>query len=303
MNSAINVQHIQKYFGQTQAVKDVSFEVRPGEIFGLLGPNGSGKTTSIRIILDIYKPDAGKVEVLGGAMDEDKKNRIGYLPEERGLYQDVPLERCLTYLATLKGMTEEEVKAQLPAYLEKFDLTTHARKKVKELSKGMQQKAQLIATLIHQPDLIIIDEPFSALDPVNTQLVKDLLVEQRKLGKAIIMSTHQMSQVEMLCDSLVLINSGEVLLDGSLRAVRDQFSSDYLLIETDSQLPATLPGIAEIVPQNTHIKLVPQADMPRDQVLPMLMREGIQLKSFQYGVPSLEEIFIKVVREGGPQNE
>ena len=215
---SIHVEHISKSFGNTQAVRDVSFDVVPGEIFGLLGPNGSGKTTSIRIILDILQPDSGSVSILGGPMSEAKKNQIGYLPEERGLYQDILLDKCLEYLATLKGMTPQEIKQKLPAYLEEFDLCDHRKKKVKELSKGMQQKAQLIATLIHNPQVIIIDEPFSALDPVNTQLVKDILKQQRDAGKTIIMCTHQMNQVEQLCDKIVLIDKGEVLLYGGLGA-------------------------------------------------------------------------------------
>ena len=152
---SIHVEHISKRFGDTQAVKDISFDVVPGEIFGLLGPNGSGKTTSIRIILDIFKPDSGSVSILGGPMSEAKKNQIGYLPEERGLYQDILLDKCLEYLATLKGMSPQQIKQKLPAYLEEFDLSAHKKKKVKELSKGMQQKAQIISTILHQPELII----------------------------------------------------------------------------------------------------------------------------------------------------
>ena len=216
---SIHVEHISKRFGDTQAVKDISFDVVPGEIFGLLGPNGSGKTTSIRIILDIYQPDAGSVSILGGPMTEAKKNQIGYLPEERGLYQDILVDKCLEYLATLKGLNPQQIRQKLPAYLEEFDLSAHKKKKVKELSKGMQQKAQLIATLIHDPQVIIIDEPFSALDPVNTQLVKDILKKQRDAGKTIIMCTHQMNQVEQLCDKIVLVDKGEVLLYGGLQDI------------------------------------------------------------------------------------
>ena len=178
----ITVDKISKTFGEVKAVHEVSFEVSPGEIFGLLGPNGAGKTTSIRIMLDIFKPDSGTVSVLGGAMTEEKKNRIGYLPEERGLYQDIPLERCLVYLATLKGMNADDAHQKVTGYMERFDLIDWRKKKVKEMSKGMQQKAQLIATLVHQPEVVIIDEPFSSLDPVNTQMVKDLLLEERNRG-------------------------------------------------------------------------------------------------------------------------
>jgi len=161
--STIIAENISKSFGAVKAVRNVSFEVEPGEIFGLLGPNGAGKTTSIRIILDIFKPDSGSVSILGGAMNESKKDRIGYLPEERGLYQDIPLERCLVYLATLKGMEETAAHHRIGEFLERFDLADSRRMKVKELSKGMQQKAQLINTLVHNPEVIIIDEPLPLL--------------------------------------------------------------------------------------------------------------------------------------------
>ncbi len=215
--ATIDVRNVCKRFGKQQVVDDVSFEVVRGEIFGLLGPNGAGKTTTIRMILDIFKPDSGTISILGGPMTEDKKDRIGYLPEERGLYQDISLERGLVYLATLKGLSASEAQKRIQTWLERFDLADHKNKRIKELSKGMQQKAQLIATLVHEPELIIIDEPFSALDPVNTQMVKDLLREQRDAGKAIVMCTHQMHQVEELADRLVLINRGQSVLYGSRR--------------------------------------------------------------------------------------
>ena len=301
--SKIMVNHISKRFGKTQAVRDISFEVRSGEIFGLLGPNGCGKTTSIRIILDIYQPDSGSAEVLGGPMTAEKKAKIGYLPEERGLYQDVPLERCLTYLASLKGMSDEAIKAKLPVFLEKFDLTAHAKKKAKELSKGMQQKGQLIATLIHDPEVIIIDEPFTALDPINTQLVKDVLDEERQKGKAIIMCTHQMSQVESLCDRLVLVDQGRVLLMGSLEEINERFKTDEVLVKPLSQLPATLKGVKEIVPMNGSIKLIPEEGIQPSQLLAMLVEQGVALESYKTLVPSLDEIFIRVVEEGKQKDE
>ncbi|MEA4812167.1 MAG: ATP-binding cassette domain-containing protein [Anaerolineaceae bacterium] len=299
----VSVQKISKSFGQTQAVKDVSFEVNPGEIFGLLGPNGSGKTTTIRIILDIYRQDSGSVSILGGPMSEAKKNHIGYLPEERGLYQDVQLVRCLSYLATLKGMSNEQIEAKLPVYLDKFDLTQHKNKKLKEMSKGMQQKAQLISTLIHEPDVIIVDEPFSALDPVNTQLVKDILREQREAGKTIVMCTHQMNQVETLCDRLVLIDKGEVLLYGGLYGIRDRFSTNAILINSDANLPESLPGIAKVEENGLTLKLTPQEGVLPQDLLNTLVGSGVHLKSFEVATPSLDEIFIRVVKEGNAQNE
>ncbi len=299
----VSVAHISKRFGSTEAVKDVSFEVSPGEIFGLLGPNGSGKTTTIRIILDIYRQDSGSVSILDGPMSETKKNHVGYLPEERGLYQDVQVERCLSYLATLKGMTQDQIAAKLPGYLEKFDLTDYKKKKMKELSKGMQQKAQLIATLIHDPQVLIIDEPFSALDPVNTQLVKDILREQREAGKTIIMSTHQMNQVETLCDRIVLIDKGQVLLYGDLHKIRDQFTTNAILINSDVNLPQDMPGIASVEENGLTLKLTPQEGVMPQDLLNILVNHGVNLKNFEVATPSLDEIFIRVVNEGKTKNE
>lgn len=299
----IVVNQIAKSFGDTKAVKDVSFSVRPGEIFGLLGPNGSGKTTSIRIILDIYQPEHGEITILGGPMTEEKLNHIGYLPEERGLYQDVEVARNLTYLATLKNMTKEQIDQKLPAWLERFDLSEHQKKKTKELSKGMQQKAQLIAALIHDPEIIIIDEPFSALDPVNTQLVKDLLIELRDQGKTIIMCTHQMNQVEKLCDRLVLIDHGTVLLEGSLKEVQQRFASNQVLIQTDSELPESLPGVQSIEEEGLYYRLTPSDGTTSHAILQQLMDQRIGLNSFEIATPTLDEIFIKVVKEGRNGNE
>lgn len=299
----IVVNHIAKSFGDTKAVKDVSFSVRPGEIFGLLGPNGSGKTTSIRVILDIYQPDQGNITILDGPMTEEKLNHIGYLPEERGLYQDIEVARNLTYLATLKNMTKEQIDQKLPTWLERFDLTEHQKKKTKELSKGMQQKAQLIAALMHEPEIIIIDEPFSALDPVNTQLVKDLLIELRDKGRTIIMCTHQMNQVEKLCDRLVLIDHGTVLLEGSLKEVQEQFSTNQVLIQTNSDLPESLPGVQRVEEEGLYYRLTPSDGVTPHAVLQQLIDQKISLNSFEIATPTLDEIFIKVVKEGRNGNE
>lgn len=291
----IVVDKIAKSFGVVKAVKDVSFEVNPGEIFGLLGPNGAGKTTSIRIILDIFKPDAGKVSILGGPMTEEKKDRIGYLPEERGLYQEIQLERCLVYLATLKGLEENDARTRVGEYLERFDLASSRHKKVKELSKGMQQKAQLINTLVHQPDMVIIDEPFAALDPVNTQMVKDILKEQRNVGKTIIMCTHQMHQVEELADRIALINKGETVLYGSLTDIRRRYASDGVVIRTLSELPTALPGVREIRDHNSSKLLKFEAGQTPQSILNMLVDKNIILEQFEIAMPTLDEIFIQVV--------
>jgi len=297
--ATISVDQISKSFGSLRAVDNVSFEVNSGEIFGLLGPNGAGKTTMIRIILDIFKPDTGTVSILGGPMSEEKKNAVGYLPEERGLYQDIQLERCLVYLATLKGLPEAQARERVNQYLERFELANWRKKKLKELSKGMQQKAQLITTLVHQPKVVIIDEPFSALDPVNTQMVKDLLIEERDKGTCIVMCTHQMHQVEELADRIVLINKGKSMLYGDLQDVRRQFASDAVLVRTTETLPASLPCVREITPHNSAMLLKFNQGCTSQDVLKALVERNIHLEQFELAMPTLDEIFIQVVKDEG----
>jgi len=295
---AVEVSHVRKSFAATQAVADVSFAVDPGEIFGLLGPNGAGKTTTIRILLDLFKPESGTVSILGGPMTEAKKDRIGYMPEERGLYQDVTVEQCLVYLATLKGVPAPEARRRLSTWLERFDLAAHRTKKIKELSKGMQQKAQVIATLVHRPDVIIIDEPFAALDPVNTQLVKDVLMEVRKEGAAILMSTHQMHQVEELCDRIVLIDHGRNVLLGGLDDIRREFAGHAVLVRTIGDL-AGLPGVADVAPLYGAMKLTLAAGTTPQSVLKEMIARDMAVEKFEVALPSLDEIFIRVVGKGG----
>jgi ABC-2 type transport system ATP-binding protein len=293
----VQVSHIQKSFGNIKAVQDVSFEVEKGEIFGLLGPNGAGKTTTIRVMLDIFKPDAGTVSILGGAMSEEKKDLIGYMPEERGLYQDIPLERCLVYLATLKGLSSSEASQRLGDYLDKFDLLPHKNKKVKELSKGMQQKAQIIAAILHDPELIIIDEPFTSLDPINTQLVKDLMLELHEKGVTIIMSTHQMHQVEELSDRILLINEGRNVLYGDLDSIRREYAGHAVMVKTEQTIP-DIPSVESIVQHNSATKLILTEGSSPQEVLSSLVAEDITLDKFEIALPTLDEIFIKVVKGG-----
>jgi len=296
----VELNHISKSFGMVKAVNDVSFTVEKGEIFGLLGPNGAGKTTSIRVLLDIFKADSGTASILGGPMSEAKKAHVGYMPEERGLYQDVQLDRCLVYLATLKGLTPLEANQRMDEYLQRFDLAAHKKKKVKELSKGMQQKAQLIVTLLHQPELLIVDEPFAGLDPVNTQMVKDLLREQKARGVTILMSTHQMHQVEELCDRLVLIDHGRTVLYGGLDEIRRQFSGHAVLVRTSGTIP-TLPGVETVERHNSayHLTLSPTTNT--QDVLRTLVERGVPIEQFEIAAPSLDEIFIRVVTENRPE--
>jgi ABC-2 type transport system ATP-binding protein len=294
--SAVELTHITKTFGSVRAVDDVSFSIDKGELFGLLGPNGAGKTTAIRCMLDIFKPDSGTVSILGGVMDEAKKDHIGYMPEERGLYQDISLERCLNYLGALKGLSPAQVKLSSQAYLERFDLAAHRTKKVKELSKGMQQKAQIIATLLHQPDLLIVDEPFSGLDPINTQLVKDLLRELHQQGVTIILCSHQMNLVEELCDRIVLIDHGRALLYGDLEEIRRRFSGHAVIVDTHDSLPS-LPGVEQVEKFNSSYKLTMSTSVQPQEVLRALVEKNIRVDGFRIAMPSLDEIFIRAVKD------
>ncbi len=294
---AVDVSHLAKRFGDTQAVADVSFAVERGEVFGLLGPNGAGKTTTIRLILDIFKPDGGAVSILGGPMTEEKKDHIGYMPEERGLYQDAPLENCLVYLATLKGLSQAEARERLAPYLARFDLAQHKRKKVKELSRGMQQKAQIISTVLHGPELVIVDEPFSGLDPVNTQLARELMRELRAQGVTIIMSTHMLHQVEELCDRIALIDNGRNVLYGELAQIRRDHSGHALLVRVAGDLPP-LAGVETVTPRNGSLYLTLAADARPQEILGQLLAHTT-VEQFEIAVPTLDEIFIRTV--GLPQ--
>jgi len=293
---AVKVSHVAKSFGQVQAVADVSFAVERGEIFGLLGPNGAGKTTTIRVMLDLFKPDRGTVSILDGPMTEEKKERIGYMPEERGLYQDISLERCLVYLASLKGLSSAEARRRLGVLLERFDLATHKSKKVKELSKGMQQKAQIINTILHQPELVIIDEPFAALDPVNTQLVKGLMRELRAQGTTILMSTHQMHQVEELCDRILLIDEGRNVLYGELDQIRRDYSGHAVLVRVLGDLPH-MTGVEAVSDHNGALKLTLAAETNPQEILQQLLRHQAIVERFEIAIPTLDEIFIRTVSD------
>jgi ABC-2 type transport system ATP-binding protein len=296
MNFAVEASHLSKKFGDTQAVADVTFHVTDGEIFGLLGPNGAGKTTTIRLMLDIFKPDSGSVSILDGPMTEMKKERIGYMPEERGLYQEMKLERCLIYLGGLKGIPAPEAHQRLDHYFERFDLAQHKNKKVKELSRGMQQKAQIINTVLHQPELLIVDEPFSGLDPVNTQLVKELMNDLRTEGTTIIMSTHMMHQVEELCDRILLINKGRNVIYGSLNEIRRSYAGHAVHVRIDGPLPQ-ISGIQSIEQHNSVTQLTLDSGTSPQDVLAQLVGNHVNIEQFEIATPTLDEIFIRAVKE------
>ena len=288
-----------KSFGPVEAVTDVSFEVYPAEIFGLLGPNGAGKTTTIRMMLDIYRPDRGQVAVFGGRLDEAKKDRIGYLPEERGLYKDLKLEPTLVYLATLKGLDEATARKRLTGWLQRLDLLDHRHKKIQDLSRGMQQKAQIIATLIHEPDLIVVDEPFSGLDPVNTRLVMGIIEEQRQAGRTIIMSTHQMYQVEALCNRIVLINRGRSVLYGKVDEIKRNFAGNAVVVTGQGDF-SQVAGALEARRENGawHLALAPGVSS-QDIFRALALRDDVEVERFEIAEPSLDDIFVSVVQGGG----
>lgn len=291
------LEHVSKRFGETQAADDVSFHVEPGEILGLLGPNGAGKTTTIRMMLDILRPDNGRIAIFGGPMTEEKKNRIGYLPEERGLYADLKLMDVILYLASLKGMGKKAAVAAAETYLQQLDLWQHKDKKISALSRGMHQKAQFIVTVLHDPDLIIVDEPFSGLDPVNTELIRQMLLDLRDQGKAIIMSTHQMHQVEAMCDRILLIHHGRTVLDGVVDEVRRRFAGNTVEVSGTGAFDQ-LPQVQLAQRHNRTWKLTLADDVaPNDLLRQLALRDDIEIEHFSVALPSLNEIFIRLVGE------
>jgi ABC-2 type transport system ATP-binding protein len=248
------------------------------------------------MLLDIFKPDAGQVQVFGGELDMEKKRRIGYMPEERGLYKDLRLEPTLVYLAALKGLDERVARERLSGWLQRLDLAEHRLKKVQELSRGMQQKAQIIATLLHEPDLIVVDEPFSGLDPVSTRLVKTILEEQREAGKSILMSTHQMYQVEALCDRIVLIDEGHTVLYGRVDEIKRNFAGNAIVVEGQGVLDQ-VPSVVEVRRQNGawHLALELGAD-PQAVLRSLALRDDLKIERFALEEPSLDDIFVQVVQ-------
>lgn len=299
--AAIEVEHISKAFGTFRAVDDLSFEVRRGEIFAMLGPNGAGKSTTMRMILDILKPDSGRIAVLGAPLTDATKDRIGYLPEERGLYRSVRVLEMMMYLGSLKGLSNHDARQRSLAMLERLGMSEQAKKKVSELSKGMQQKIQFAVTVLHDPDLIIVDEPFSGLDPVNSLILKDLLLGFKERGGTVVMSTHQMSQVEEMCDRLLMINRGQQKLYGPVNDIRQQYALHAIIVEGQGAWDS-LPGVARVESLENGRKaalLHLRPDATPDSVLAAIATSPeTHIERFEMAVPSLNDIFIRVV-EGG----
>jgi ABC-2 type transport system ATP-binding protein len=298
MTPTLELRSVTKSYGDFRAVDDLGLIVRPGTIFGLLGPNGAGKTTTLRMIMDIIAPDDGAVLFRGRPRHAGDLAHIGYLPEERGLYRKMTVHDHLLFLAELHGMTRQKALPAIELWLEKVNLEAWARKRVEELSKGMQQKIQLVGTVIHQPELLILDEPFSGLDPVNQILFKNLLDEYRESGKTVIFSTHIMEQAEKLCDSICLISQGRAVLEGDLGQIKRSFggNSYRLIADGDMERMKTMAGIEQILHLDGGVKVLLSEGTSGAEVLAQLV-DFMTIHEFRSEEPALEDIFIKAVSD------
>ncbi len=294
--TTLSVQHLYKSYNGKAAVKDVTFTVSPGEILGLIGPNGAGKSSTIKMILDFMMPDSGNVKLFEQPMSEAIKNKIGYLPEAKGLYKDLCTIDCILYLASLKGMDKAKAKQRADELLEKTGMLDSKKKKIKHLSKGMGQMIQFVVTIIHEPELLIMDEPFSGLDPVNTELIKKIICELRDAGKAIILSTHQMDQVEELCDHVLMINHGEEVLYGDLNQIKSRFKKHSVQVSTDEDF-GNLPGVIEKRANKEGLELILAEDISPQTVLDQLRAQNISINHFEITTPSLHTIFLHMAGE------
>jgi ABC-2 type transport system ATP-binding protein len=301
-SQAIQLHNVSKSYGDFTAVRNLSLNVKRGSIFGLLGPNGAGKTTTIRMIVSITVPDQGEVEIFGQRLTAKMQERIGYLPEERGLYKKMKVGEQLEFLGGLKGVPARELSTRIKQWSERLKIAEWLNKKTEELSKGMQQKIQFIATVLHQPELIILDEPFSGLDPVNANLLIEVIQELKTNGSTIILSTHVMEQVERLCDDICLINRSQKVLDGNLRAIKRDFSSNQIALnyEGGSDFLSENGLIRKINRYASHVEVILNDDVDPQLLLQSAINSGARISRFELMEPSLNEIFIQKV---GKPNE
>jgi ABC-2 type transport system ATP-binding protein len=289
--SAAEVSNVVKSYGNKRVVDDVSFSVAQGEIFGLIGPNGAGKTTIIRMMMDIIKPDSGDIHILGERISDDAKNRIGYLPEERGLYKKLSVLKTLTYLSALKNSRVDN--SRIEELLKRVDLLPHKDKKIEELSRGMGQLIQFLVTIIHNPQLIILDEPFAGLDPVNTELLKEIILELRSQNKAIILSTHRMNEVEELCDRILMIDRGRSVLYGRLTDIKNKYRNNSVLVDFEGEI-GKLDGVIKSQQEGKYLELFLDAKTTPQKVLKQIVKQGITINHFEVATPSLNQIFLQV---------
>lgn len=295
--NVVEVSGINKSFKDIKVVDNVSFTIGQSEIFGMVGPNGAGKTTTIRMLMDIIKPDSGEIKILGEPINEEVKNRIGYLPEERGLYKKLTVSQSLSYLAALKNMKKRLAGERAEELLKRVNMLPHKDKKTEELSHGMGQLIQFVATILHDPELVVFDEPFAALDPVNTQLLKELILELRSQGKSVILSTHMMNQVEELSDRILMINKGQAVLYGSLAEIKSRYRNNSIFLECD-RLPDNLPGVVGSKAHGKYMEIFLDGRVSPQEILSALVNKGVKVDRFEVSTPSLNEIFIQVVKEG-----
>lgn len=291
----LEIQNILKQYGDYTAVNKVSFSVEQGNIYGILGPNGAGKTTAIRMIMNIIAPDSGTINLFGQTMSDDLKSRIGYLPEERGLYKKMKVTDVLIFLGELHGMKKTDAETSALKWLEKLQLLENKSSRVDELSKGMQQKLQIIATIMHDPDLIILDEPFSGLDPVNVNLVKNIMMDLRNEGKAIMLSTHMMDAAEKLCDDILMINMGNKVLDGKLDNILTEYGKNSIQIEFkgDGKIFSSFDSIEKVDHFANYVEIQLKEGHSASELLKQVI-DKIEITSFQTMKSSLNEIFISL---------
>lgn len=294
----LSIQNVVKRYDKHVAVDHVSFDVPAGSVFGLLGPNGAGKTSLIRMITTITAPDEGTILLDGRPLDDRSPERIGYMPEERGLYKKMKVGEHLLYLAQLKGLTKSEAKRQIDNWFERLDITDWWPKKIEELSKGMQQKIQFIATVVHRPPLLILDEPFTGLDPINTNLIKEEIARLNAEGTSIIFSTHRMEQVEEMCDHIVLINQGKNVLYGEVGHIKNQYKQHLYRIEIEGEWPAGFDEKFQVKTRDNGAAIVQFADDGEsNNVLQYLIGQKIHIRAFHEILPTFNEIFIRRVEE------
>ncbi|MFA6364604.1 ABC transporter ATP-binding protein [Methanoregula sp.] len=289
--NVLKIEHLTKTFDNRNVLEDISFSVNKGEVFGLLGPNGAGKTTLIRTILDIFRPDAGTISLFGRTFSDDIKDAIGYLPEEGSLDKEIPVSECIRYFAKLKHV--DAIDRKMDEWLERLDLTEYRDKKIQELSKGMHRRLQFILAVIHQPDLLILDEPFSGLDPLNIKTLKDVLLDLRENGTTLIMSTHQMDEVERMCDRILMLNNGKTVLYGSLDEIRQQFG-----LSIEVRYEGRLPHIDHILSINDSgniAELIVEKAADTQAILKTLVA-SVTVKKFEVKQRSMNEIFLEVGR-------
>ncbi len=300
--NVLELKNVKKTYQTHKAVDDVSFAIPEGKIFGLLGPNGAGKTSLIRIITSITRADEGVVLFNGEPLNSSHPAQIGYMPEERGLYKKMKVGEEIMYLARLKGFSKKEAKQQLEYWLERFDIQDWRNKKVEELSKGMQQKIQFITTVLHQPKLLILDEPFSGLDPINSNLIRDEIYELNKRGTTILFSTHRMEQVEQICENIVLINKGKNVLEGSVADIKEQYKEHIFKLQYQGDLPVGMGEHVTVISEQAGQLTVQLRDVVHaNNFLKYLLAHGTIVTGFNEVLPTLNEIFIKKV--GGISDE